>query len=420
MENIKVPIKPLASILLVGLSTIFFYLIYHNSNNGESLLALIFFTFIVLVMIFIYNGIDLLSLMSFLVNVLLIPIFIQYVTNQSYGLLELNLIPLHLKLMILGIFLFNITVLFLSIVTEFKKNELELLSLNKKVKKNSWSIYFCNITAIIFSFVSFPRGFSQVSGNERFQMLLPGHAWNQLVIVALIFNLRYVRKYKSVQLTYLLCIMWFLFHGERADIAGLVLGIICYWVMKQGKILTLKNLGILLVGLSIVVILNLVGNIRIGLTNRSLLTSLLTTPTISDVAYLYNTAIDYSLSFAHTHGQIFVQNLLSAIPFYNSAADFSSIISLSYNNPGGEPFLAEPIMDFGMWSVPVMVSLDILFYRAVIVFKNDFFKYEYLLLLFAVPRIVWYGRSFVYTSVLFFVPLMFLITSILYKVQNKK
>ncbi len=41
--------------------------------------------------------------------------------------------------------------------------------------------------------------------------------------------------------------------------------------------------------------------------------------------------------------------------------------------------------------------------------KNKFFKKEFLVILCLIPRIVWYGRGYAYTSVLFFVPFLFLV-----------
>ena len=173
-------------------------------------------------------------------------------------------------------------------------------------------------------------------------MLLPGHAWNQLAIVALLFNLPVLKKSKSVKITYLFVILWFLFNGERADITGLVLGLIVYNFMSQGKTDRAKKVKLTIVAILFVLILVFIGIIRNKneLSFEKLISLLVSTQTTSDVAYLYNCSIDAFKKGVVLKSRIFLQDFRMMMPLSN-AEDFSDIIQkLGYFSPGGEPFLS--------------------------------------------------------------------------------
>jgi hypothetical protein len=364
-------------------------------------------------------GASLITLLLLCLNVLILPIMIQYITGQSYGILGFDIVPLYINKILTYVLIYNIFIFLFGIFLDFNNRERKTLSL-PYLTDSLLSIQMRNIVAVVFSIVAFPRGFGQVAADQRFNMLLPGKAWNQLAIVALIFNLPYLKKFNSVRIAYLFTIFWFLSHGERADIAGLFAGLIFYWLMKQPKRLAvgqlLRKAGMILVAFVAIAGLGYVGYVRINHSWPSMSTlfsGLLTTATLSDVGYLYNVAIDYSSYVGLTHGEIFRANIMSAFPFYHSNSDFSSFIDSAYPNPGGEPLLAEPIMDFGLVGLLIIPLYDLLCLQSPLMFKSSFFKYEYLLLLCSMPRLVWYGRSYVYSSVLYFVPFIYLISTAL-------
>ncbi|WP_404810803.1 hypothetical protein [Companilactobacillus jidongensis] len=204
--------------------------------------------------------------------------------------------------------------------------------------------------------------------------------------------------------------------------AGLLLGVLFYILMRQKKVFSKRNIIVAVVGLLSIILLNTIGYLRINgqVPNVALaLKSVITTPTLSDVAYLCNASIDYVSRFSFTNGKILLSNIVSVIPFISTNGDFGSFISSVYSNPGGEPLIGEPLMDFGFIGIPIIAIFDFLILRLAVQFKNNFFRYEYMVLLFTVPRIVWYGRSFVYTSIIFFVPFMYLTTSLLKRVTKK-
>lgn len=107
-------------------------------------------------------------------------------------------------------------------------NEEKIINLDS-LNLSSLNIIFNNLIAIIFTIVAFPRLTLHVVAAQRFDMLLPGQAWNQLAVVALLFNIRYLKERTSVKLVYIFVICWFLLNGERADITGLILGLVVFF-----------------------------------------------------------------------------------------------------------------------------------------------------------------------------------------------
>lgn len=154
----------------------------------------VFFINISLVfLILLNNGIDLLFFFLLCLNILLIPIIIQYFSGESYGLLAKNLYPIYIPELLTATYIYNICIIFLSLITNFSTNEYMLIDL-KFDKLNNATILFNELVAVMFAIVAFPRLSITANSSERFDMLLPGHAWNQLAVVALLFNLPYLKK----------------------------------------------------------------------------------------------------------------------------------------------------------------------------------------------------------------------------------
>ena len=250
---------------LLLFSTIF----YFNYNNliAYRLTAIIvayLLIIIVIIISIIINGIDFITFMLICSELILIPLSIQYFSGTSYGLLELDLYPLYLPEILTVIYLYSTTMVFLSGLFNFSMKEKRLIQ-NGGLNLGNAAIIFNNIIAIVFVIVAFPRFGMATDGVERFNMLLPGHSWNQLSVVALLFNLRYLKSHISVKLTYLFVITWFLMDGERADVSGIIFGIFILYFQKRGK--NQRKLNVLLLFLALIIfvdLLNLIVVIRNG------------------------------------------------------------------------------------------------------------------------------------------------------------
>lgn len=379
---------------------------------------------LLVIIITLYNKLSFVTLLVICSNLIIIPIIIQYYTGQSYGLLQLDLVPLHIEEILRYVYFYNSSILILSMIFRISKKERENIRLQyKKISMSNLSIIFSNCVAIMFTIVAFPRlslG-SAVNQAERFNMLLPGHAWNQLAIVALVINLPYLR-YRSVKLTYLFCIMWFFLNGERADVAGLIFGIVIYYLTILEKISIKKQLLILMASFFLAYVMVIIGNFRIGTKgneNQPFLINLLTFSTISDVGYLLNTTVDYISHGIFLGGKTLLSNFYQVLPFSKTSNDFPSVIGRYYPNPGGEPIISAALLDFGALGIPIIALIDLTIVKLLTIAKSKLFHYEYLLLLCSIPRIAWYGRNFTFSGVFFFIPIMLICITFLDRLSQK-
>ncbi len=390
-----------------------------SNMNKYSLIFAFLLDLSLVVISWITNGFELITFILFCIILLTVPITVQFFTGNSYGLLSMGIVQLYYADFLEYTFIYCSIFLGISIIINFENNEEKLINWDS-LNLSSLNIIFNNLIAIIFTIVAFPRLTFHVVATERFDMLLPGHAWNQLAIVALLFNLRYLKDRTSVKLVYIFVICWFLLNGERADITGLVLGLFIYFLGRDKKYISklsrLKKISIIFGLIVFLLLLNALISIREG-SSISLLQdikTLIVTPTLSDVSYIFNTVIDYSKRFSKLNGSIFLENIYSIIPLYNNDF-FGTLMSSSYPHPGGEPWLAQPLLDWGKVGLIFAPFIDLLLLKMITLRNNSFFKLEYLAFLCLIPRAVWYGRSYTFTTLIFFVPFMYLINKIIIK-----
>lgn len=408
------------SVLLIAI-LIVIYLINENINQVNNTVLILLNIGLVFIA-FSQFKMDLITYMVLCIEILIIPITIQYYTGTSYGMLEMGIVPLHLSEFLSYTFIYCVVFLSISIFSDFKKQEFNLIE-TPGLDLNNLNILFNNVVAVVFTIVAFPRLSMHIQGaGERFNMLLPGHAWNQLAIVALLFNLKYLSKYTSVKIVYIFVSLWFLINGERADIFGLIIGIVFYYFLSNKiQLSNLKKIAYFICLLVFVFVLNMIASIRQGVSISFIqsIKGILVTPTISDVSYIFNASIDLFERFGTTHSQIFISNIHSIIPLYDNIT-FNNIFSLSYPDPGGQAWITQPLLDWGFPGLILGPLLDFILIRLVIIKSNSFFKMEYLALLCLVPRAVWYGREYTFTTLIFFIPLMYVLNLILLKIRVNK
>lgn len=365
-------------------------------------------------LIFGMFGLDIISVLSTLTISMLAPSAIFFYLGIGNGDISLGLVPINLHADIVSLYAYIFWGVLFSYLLDIKKFE-KSMSIAPLMSSNKSATTFNNLVALIFSIVAFPTFPTLNSSTEnldRFQMLLPGHAWNQLVIVALLFNFPKIKQ-KSVLITYFMVSAWFLSHGERADITGLVIGILIYVGMRN-RLSISRKISLFFSGSLIFILLLIVGYERIEhkLPNiAELFENVATFSTLSDVSYLVNVSIDYAERFGHANGAILLSTIKSAIPLITVNNSFGDFIEQVFPNPGGEPIISGPLIDFGILGVSISASVDALLFSFIVKRKNLLFRYEFLMLLCSIPRIVWYGRSFVFTSLIFFVPIMYFINT---------
>lgn len=412
--------KNLRAFIIIMVAVLFSFFVLELSSGYLAGLLLNVGLFLAVI---VENGVSIVTLVALTFNMLLGAITVQYYTGSSYGLLSMDYVQLHLSTIVVVSVLYNLSLMIFSGIFNIPQNEKKVIGQNFSVVKSKLAILFANLVAVCFSFVAFPYMPFTNAGVNRFDMLLPGHAWNQLAVVALLFNLENFRRSKWVQLTFAFVVFWFISHGERADMAGLMFGLLFRYLMIQKRLKLRKLFPAVIGGLLLVYMFVAVGNWRISGSKTSFvqsITGIFTFSTVADVAYLYNASIDYFMSGVRTGGRLLLENLLKAIPFYQSKSDFTSLVNSIYPNAGGEPIVSSALIDFGLIGVLLQTFIDFALIR-IILFKNSaFFQMEYILLLCSIPRMVWYGRSYIFSGTLIFIPVMYGCILILNRISQKK
>ncbi|MCT6851191.1 MAG: hypothetical protein M3001_11530, partial [Staphylococcus epidermidis] len=268
------------------------------------------------------------------------------------------------------------------------------------------------IVIYVFTIVAFPRLSLSVSdGEDRFKMLLPGHAWNQLVIAAIIFNLPYIRKRKSVMFSTAFAVIWYSLNGERADISGLILGIFIISMLSKNISKKIKFYSLILLFFSIIVYIT-IGNLRIhggSVAVSKSFVEIATFSTVSDVAYIMNACIDYTHVIGHTGGKLLMELPSYAIPLTQHGS-IGAYVDRFYADPGGTPLITPAILDFGKIGMFIYSFIYSILLGFITYFKESkLVKYEILLIACSIPRICWYGVNYVFPSFVFFIPILYLI-----------
>lgn len=371
--------------------------------------------------ILLFFKFDFIFFMTFLVSYLLLPSIILYykISEKNLGLISLNMNKIHLNSIAIYIFVFIYIISLVALLLNFPNYEKKALNSGYFELENI-TITINNILIYVFTIIAFPR--ISIHSQDRFSMLLPGHAWNQFVIVAILFNLPYLTRKKSVMCSTFFAFVWFLLNGERADMSGLILGIIII-VLMSNKVKT-KAKMYSISGLFIFAILFItIGKLRMSGASGSVTQAILsigTFSTVSDVSYLLNISVDYVNNFGHTNGMATFNIIRSFIPF-TSRPGIDVFIDSHYANPGGIPIISTMIMDGGIIAVTIITAIySYLSSSLVKLGQNKFFRIEFILLLCSIPRMCWYGLYYIGPSLIFFVPFFYLMNNFVNGIYKNK
>lgn len=381
--------------------------IFEFNSDTKIITNLVLILIVQILLAFIFKF-DFIFFVTFLTSFLLMPLSMVYykLIDKSLGDLTLNIVPIHLYEDTIYVYMFIISISIFSLFFNINFKEHKIISL-EPLKLNDLSILFNNLVIYVFTIVAFPR--LDINSSDRFTMLLPGHAWNQLVIVAIIFNLPYILKRKSVMISTSFAFVWYSLNGERADISGLMLGILIL-VLMSSKIKRITKFVFFIIFIGLVLVLITVGTLRISDQHYSLFQTILSIAsfsTVSDISYLMNVTVDYIHHFNYTGGKALLSLLSYIIPFTDRPG-IATYINKYYPSPGGTPIISPALLDGGgLFIVIYSFVYSILLSKLLNFFNNRFVKYEFLILVFSIPRLCWYGIYFVFPSLIFFGPFLY-------------
>ena len=366
------------------------------------------------------------SLKIIILNYVLIPLAFQFNTGKSSGILGLGYYHLNYDIANLLIYVYSLIIYLYITNTNLLKYE------NSKQKSNFSfstvsSIFGC-IIAIIFTFIAFPNLLFGGT-RDRFDSLLLGHAWNHLVIISLLFAYPNLQKSLFVKISYMFCILWFLISGERVDMIGLIACVMFISITKKfskidkkliiNKFIKILKYGIL--SLVIVSVLVLIGEKRNAnsISLSDIPRKILIQSTAADISYVYNISIKYRKEHSLMYGKSYINYLKNTIPIKKvNTLDF--VLRDCYGSPGGLFLLSEPYMNFGILGIVMFAILECIVIEWILKQKSKYSYFLYLFILATQFRICWYGLYYIETGILYFIPLLYLIFSIIDQKMKKQ
>lgn len=418
MKKIKLENLILVSVLLISM---FFYYIFEEDAN------ILFGTNILICLLTcIKSKFSVFSLKSLLINYVLISIAFQYNTGESYGVLQLNNYILYYDRINFFALIYNVVMYIFIVNTKLIENENEKAHKEYDISKKS--IIFCCILAIIFSIVAFPSLKLTFSSDVRFQALLPGNGWNHIVVIALILVMPKLKSNNLVKATYIFCIAWFLLHGERVDMIGLLFCCVILFASKNMSSIKKERIK-QYIKYGFIVIIVVFGMVFVGearaknnnLNVERIIKKMLIQNTAADLGYVYNLSIQFVEDNGFLYGKSYIHYLKELIPFINGRDSVEFILDDIYKSPGGAFILSEPYMNFGIFGIVGFEILELYFLRVIIKSKKRYSFFLYLFLVATTFRTSWYGIGYIETGIVYILPILYILTNFLdkRKVENE-
>ena len=390
MEKIlirKNKVKDIFTLICISVIIYIFYAVSSNVNKG------FYINLIMLLLILVKSKLSIFSIIGIIFFYPQISYFFQYNMNESYGVFQLmintgqyNLYyeesQLYAFIFLWGVYSF----LMLSNILELEKKMLK-----RKYYISNKAVNIISVIAISATIICFPNiPFTNWGTDNRFwtNALLPGTAWNHVALISIIILT--VARFKDnivAKGTVVVVVFIFLSNFERVDMLGYFLTIALYWTANNMDKISLKRIFLLAISVVLILFLNaFIGEFRQGIENISflfLVKKVIIQNTATDIAYLYNSTIDYINMNPLRDTSFYYYNLLSIIPGLDSFFDVESVgsfINRLYRGPGGEFILIQPLIDFGYTSILPFVYAYMSILNFILKRKNDFFFLLYLFL----------------------------------------
>lgn len=400
-------------VLIIILLTYVIYKVYPSLEN------LLFWTNIIFcLLICIKSKLSLFSLKTLLLNYVLVSAYFQQNTGESYGLLQMSLYELNYMTMNILVLIYDIIMYIFIINTNILEKEKEKFS--KEYKFANISTYILCLLAIIFTIVHIPNLDFTFSTINRFQSLLPGQCWNHAAIICLLLVMPKIKENHFVKLTYIFSILWFLLHGERVDVIGLLTVCLLFFSSKSISKFNFKSIKryFKYVILIFVIITSMVyiGERRANIVDMNtdrILKKVLIQNTAADLAYVYNLSIKYPEDYGYLMGKSYANYIGEIIPFIKTNNTTELIITETYYSPGGAFLLSEPYMNFGVIGVILFAVVEMLLLNVILKRESKYSFYLYVFLIAANFRISWYGLNYIVTGLLYLLPILYLLGNML-------
>lgn len=131
--------------------------------------------------------------------------------------------------------------------------------------------------------------------------------------------------------------------------------------------------------------------------------------TASDVAYVFNSSINYNKNNELLKGKTYVTYLVKTIPLLDYSYRVENILQEQYNTPGGDFFLDEPLMNFGIIGIIIYPIIELGIYYLILKKHSDYSFFVWIFLMATSFRTSWYGLLYIEKGIIYFIPIIYII-----------
>lgn len=366
--------------------------------------------------IFAYAKLSFFSVFSALLTFCLFQEYAAVSGFQVNGVLGLGVVPYYFNELKVCVYTFNLLTMLLILFTEVLEREHELLRTRFVVSDRASILFIVMAVAItLLVFPSLPSFLSFSSGNRFSSGILPFSGWSIVPFFLLSAAIGNSRNRMLGAIASIFVIAWYAFHGERVETIGFaVLLAVRYYVGNKNRHGT--GLKLAVVAAIIVPVFVAIGSLRTGsytLSIGELLRSIAIQSTACDVTYVFNCAVDLYYRGIQLGGGTYLSYLVNCIPLLEDPYAFATVIERYYFTPGGGLFFAEAIANFGFLFSAVCSLVYLALVAAVIARGGTWSYLVYSTLMICVFRSAWYGLNYPITTIVYFIPLVMVVSKLL-------
>lgn len=388
-------------------SVIFLFFCAGANRGAEDILFCV--NILILFFVLIQTQFSMISLWMIISNYMLINVYNVYKTGSGYGLLA-STKNIYMREMDILLLIFNISILVWVSSTPILKNEKTMLKCDLNISKSMSELMA--VGSVIMAYIAYPELRFGITSN-RFNALLPGHFWNHLMIILLIFASYRLKSSNIVKGCIAVITVWVLLHGERVDIMGFYVYLLIRYCVRRGYRINyrfISHFGIVI--LAAFCLLIYIGESRVGkggtFNFSRLLSSVFSQGTASDVGYVFNSAIDFTGKGALLNGRTYITYIQGMVPILDQPERAGAIIQNLYKTAGGEYILVEPLINFGYAGVILFTNLCLMLVNFFLKKKNAYRAIVLSFLISTAFRYIWYGLTYIETGLLYLIPVVWL------------
>ena len=423
--------------VISGLSVFYYLLLLDQPFNKEDFLNTVILSIFVVKFVFDIFTFKI-GFASFSLLLLFLPIVsllafapigeVQPLFNSQTQLIEKHFYILAFS----SLFFYYIwSILLLLNNKSFKKYDMEVLKYFSANSASLLSTWFFSGVAIISALIYLPD-LPGKSYNQLSDSLLPGNAWNSVVVISYFFVIIGSKDSHFRRIALFFVPFWLLTHFARVDILGLIL--IMYIILantKRGKLfkskLNFKKVAFIAIGLIVFSYLGLVrhsGLIFDAAAISDSIKNLINYPTVQDIIYSTAAAIEVT----HESGSYYT--LINYIPqlipsFFGTPSEGAAYIVAHaiHTNYGlliyGEYYLNYKII--GVIAAPFITYLVVFLPANILkkLFGNFGFAFGYYLIVTSMPRIFWYGYIYYLKPLVLIVPVFIIVHLIITSLEKE-